>query len=183
MHGLLAIVLPLALDTFAVALTLGASRLSRRDRVRVALILAAFEGAMPLVGLALGGLAGRVAGRFAEPAAGLVLIAVGLAMLLERRARSSQAEASAARPSTVALAVVGLGLAISFDELAIGFTLGLIDVDVRSAVAALTVQAFVVAQLGLALGARIGAVWGDRAERLAGIALAGYGASLLITTL
>ena len=66
---------------------------------------------------------------------------------------------------------VALGLSISLDELAIGFSIGLVRLPVAAVIVAIAVQALVAAQLGLALGARIGERWRDRAGQVAGIAL------------
>jgi manganese efflux pump family protein len=55
MFKLLAFTLPLCLDTFAVAFAvLGEMRLTRAQRIRVIVLLMAFEAGMPLVGMALG---------------------------------------------------------------------------------------------------------------------------------
>jgi manganese efflux pump family protein len=55
MFKLLAFTLPLCLDTFAVAFAvLGEMRLTRVQRIRVIVLLVAFEAGMPLVGMALG---------------------------------------------------------------------------------------------------------------------------------
>jgi manganese efflux pump family protein len=55
MLKLLAFTLPLCLDTFAVAFAvLGEMRLTRAQRIRVTVLLIAFEAGMPLVGMALG---------------------------------------------------------------------------------------------------------------------------------
>jgi putative Mn2+ efflux pump MntP len=51
---LIALVLPMGLDTFGVALALGVAGLSPRLRLRLSLWFAAFEAGMPLVGAALG---------------------------------------------------------------------------------------------------------------------------------
>lgn len=56
---LIALVIPLGLDTFAVAAALGVSRVTPRRRVQLSLLFPAFEGGMPLVGLALGAPLGR----------------------------------------------------------------------------------------------------------------------------
>ena len=48
---------------------------------------------------------------------------------------------------------------------------------------AIALQAFVAAQLGLAVGARIGERWRERAEQIAGIALILLGAYLIIEQL
>jgi manganese efflux pump family protein len=55
MLKLLAFTLPLCLDTFAVAFAvLGEMRLTRAQRMRVTVLLIAFEAGMPLAGMALG---------------------------------------------------------------------------------------------------------------------------------
>ncbi|WP_424564931.1 manganese efflux pump [Trebonia sp.] len=63
------------------------------------------------------------------------------------------------------LALITLGLSISLDELAIGFTIGLAHLAVTTIVAAIALQALLAAQLGVAIGATIGAHWRERAEQ------------------
>ena len=179
MFALLAIVLPLGLDTFALALVLGASGLAPRERLRVSLILAGFEAGMPLVGLALGSAAGRVIGGYAELLAGLVLIIVGLSMLREEDEK--EAERAGKLTSTHGLKILTLGVSIALDELAVGFTFGLIHINTSLAIILIAAQAVLVAQIGLRLGTRLGEAWGERAEKLAGAALTTYGAYLVIT--
>ena len=69
------------------------------------------------------------------------------------------------------------------DELAIGFSIGLAGVPVAVVIVAIALQAFLAAQLGLALGAKIGERWRERAEQVAGIALILLGAYLLTAQL
>src|SRR5262249_24726240 len=71
------------------------------------------------------------------------------------------------------------GISISLDELAIGFSIGLAGVPVAAVVVAIGLQALLAAQLGLAIGAKIGERWRERAEQAAGIALILLGAFLL----
>src|SRR5262249_22311792 len=68
------------------------------------------------------------------------------------------------------LALVGLGISISLDELAIGFSIGLVRLPVGAVIPAIALQAFVAAQLGLAIGAKIAERWRERAQQIAGIA-------------
>lgn len=81
------------------------------------------------------------------------------------------------------LALIGLGISISLDELAIGFTIGLAHLPVTVVIVAIALQAFLAAQLGLAIGTRIGERWRERAEQTAGIALVVLGAYLIIEQL
>lgn len=177
MLAVLAIVAPLGLDTFALSLALGAAGLPARDRLRVSAILASFEAGMPLLGLAIGHLAGRVIGGSAELAAGGVLICVGLLMLREDDA--AEGEHASKITATHGLAVLALGFSIAIDELAVGITLGLLDVNTPLVVFLIAAQALIVAQIGLRLGTRFNQRWGELAEKLAGLALAGYGVYLI----
>jgi putative Mn2+ efflux pump MntP len=70
-------------------------------------------------------------------------------------------------------------VSISLDEVAIGFSLGLARLPTVPVIIAIGVQAFLAAQLGLLLGARIGERFREAAERLAGIALIGLGLFLI----
>ena len=60
---LLAFVLPLGLDSFAVAAAIGAAgAVGWRARLRISVIFMIFEAGMPLIGLAAGGGIARVIG-------------------------------------------------------------------------------------------------------------------------
>jgi manganese efflux pump family protein len=72
-----------------------------------------------------------------------------------------------------------LGISISLDELAIGFSAGLLRLPLLPLVLAIGAQAFAVTQLGVRLGGRLGARWRDSAERVAGVALIALGIVLL----
>ena len=174
---LIALVVPLGLDTFAVSAALGMAGLSARDRTRVSLIFTAFEVGMPLVGFFAGNLAGRAVGNAADYLAIAILIGLGLFLL------RPQAENEDTRLSLLArtrgLAVLGLGISISIDELAIGFTIGLLHFPVLVILVLIGIQTFVLTQFGIRLGQRIGERVREGAERLAGVALAALGVVLL----
>src|SRR6185312_4452276 len=84
---------------------------------------------------------------------------------------------------THGLAVLGLGVSISLDELAIGFTFGLLRLPAVLVIVLIGVQAFLVAQLGLRLGARVSETFRENAERLAGLVLLLLGLGLLAARL
>ena len=178
MVKLLAFVLPLGLDSFAVAAAIGASRaLSGWQRLRISLVFVIFEGGMPLIGLGLGTALARGIGQVADYLAGAAVIAIGAWMLL---AGDKDDEERAARITTSrGLALIAVGLSISLDELAIGFTIGLAHLPVTAVIVAIALQAFLAAQLGLAIGAKIGERWRERAEQIAGITLILLGGYLI----
>ncbi len=174
---LIGLVIPLGLDTFAVAAALGMAGLKARDRTRVSLIFTAFETGMPLIGFFAGNLAGRAVGNAADYVAIAILIALGLFMLRPQAEDEEQRLSLLAR--TRGLAAVGLGVSISIDELAIGFTIGLLHFPVLVILVLIAAQTFIVTQLGFRLGQRIGERIREGAERLAGVALAVLGFVLL----
>ena len=176
---LLAFVLPLALDSFAVAAAVGAARSSTGwQRLRISLVFVLFEGGMPLIGLGLGSALAHGIGEVAGYLAGAAVVGIGLWMLL---ADGDGDEDKVTRITTShGLALAGLGISVSLDELAIGFGIGLTRLPATVVIIAIAVQAFLAAQLGLALGARIAERWRERAERLAGLALILLGTYLIL---
>ena len=81
------------------------------------------------------------------------------------------------------LVLLALGISISLDELAIGFTIGLLHLSLWLAIILIGAQAFLFAQIGLRLGAHLNETLRERAEQLAGIALLGLAALLGIEKL
>jgi putative Mn2+ efflux pump MntP len=174
---LLAFVLPLGLDSFAVAAAIGATQATTaRQRLRISLVFVIFEGGMPLIGLGLGTALARGIGQVAGYLAGAAVIAIGAWMLL---AGDNDDEKAGRITTSRGSALIALGISISLDELAIGFTIGLARLPVTLVIVAIALQAFAAAQLGLALGARIGERWRERTEQAAGIALILLGAYLI----
>jgi len=178
---LLALIVPMGLDTLAVALALGVAGLPERHRLRISLLFAGFETAMPLVGLALGVPLGRALGGAADILAAATLMAIGLYTLLGERAEEGEGLLALTRHGF--FGAIALGVSISLDELAIGFSAGLLRLPVGLIAVLVGIQAFVVTQVGLRLGARVGEGVREAAERLAGLALTALGAALLLEAL
>jgi manganese efflux pump family protein len=178
MLKLLAFVLPLGLDSFAVATAIGAARATTASqRLRISLILVIFEGGMPLIGLGLGNVLAHGIGVAADYLAAIVVSGLGAWTLLSD---DQDEEAKAGRFTTSSgLALMALGIGISMDELAIGFSIGLTRLPVTTVIAAIALQAFAAAQLGLTTGAKIAERWRERTERLAGITLIVLGVYLI----
>ena len=178
MLKLLAFVLPLGLDSFAVAAAIGAAQATTAwQRWRISLIFVIFEGGMPLIGLGLGNALAHGIGVIADYLAAAVVIGIGAWTLLSG---DQDEDARASRISTShGLALIGLGISISMDELAVGFSIGLSRLPVIIVIAAIALQAFIAAQIGLTAGARIAERWRERTEQIAGIALMLLGAYLI----
>ncbi len=177
MFKLALFVLPLGLDTFAVSAALGMRGLPPKRRLRVSLLMSAFEVAMPVVGLLLGRAVGALVGNAADDIAIGVLAALGVWMLLHGDDDEGDRVGKLAHGYSFAL--LALGLSISLDELAIGFTIGLLHLSLWLAIVLIGAQAFAFAQAGLRLGMRLNQTLRERAEALAGVALLGLAALLV----
>lgn len=176
---LVALVVPLGIDTFAVCCALGIAGVPPGRRVRISGLMVAFEAGMPLIGLAIGTPLGHAIGDAATYVAIAVLAIFGLHTLLADEDQGAAAGLLDAR----GWKLVALGVSISLDELAVGFTLGLLRLPILTVMVAIALQTLIVSQLGMRLGARLGEHVQERAEQLAGIALFGLASVLLLEKL
>ena len=176
---IVALVLPLGMDTFAVAAALGLAGVTPRRRLRTSLLFTAFEAGMPLIGLGIGRPLGSTIGSAADYLAIAVLFALAAYMLF---VEDDDRDLASLHNGGVR-ASLALGVSISLDELAIGFTFGLLRVPVLPVIALIAVQTFLVTQAGMRLGARLGERISEGAERLAGVALGLLAIGLLIAKL
>lgn len=191
MLATIALFLSLGLDTLAVALGLGVGGLPRQRWLRVGLTFAFFEGLMPVVGLLIGQHMSGLLGEMATYAAGILLLALGGWEIREalteddadgsaQQATAKSAGKSASRNALLDRSILITGLSVSLDELAVGFSLGVLGVALGPALVYIALQAFALTFAGLWLGTRVGARMGERAELTAGIVLALLGAAVII---
>jgi putative Mn2+ efflux pump MntP len=174
---LIALLLPLALDTFAVAAALGVAGLSPSQRLRTSFVLAGFEAGMPLVGVGVGQALGNAVGSLADYVAGAALVALGAFLIFRRDDDEDQARMLARAHG---VAIVALGVSISLDELAVGFSIGLLRLPLAWAIVLIAAQAFLAAQLGVRFGGRVREPLREHLEQAAGLALIALGAAFLV---
>jgi putative Mn2+ efflux pump MntP len=141
---------------------------------------------MPLVGLAIGHPLGAI-GQAGDYVAIALLFALAVHMLRETETES---EPASGQPSdrggggiSGVVAITVLTASASLDELAIGFTVGLLRLPVAPVIAVIAVQAFAVSFLGMRFGNRVGERVREGAERLGGVAVALLAIGLLIAEL
>jgi putative Mn2+ efflux pump MntP len=168
---LLALLIPLTVDTFILSAALGLAGLPKKEQARTSIILAVFEAGMPAVGVLLGHGIGDLLGHYASYIAALVIGVAGIFMLLPAKAEEKEEREMKLLAKTRGFAVVGLGLSISLDELAIGLSLGLLGVPLLVAVIFIGIQAFIASQAGLKLGSKLNEKIREDAEKVTGIAL------------
>ena len=165
------LLLPLGLDTLALAAALGMAGLEKRDRLRVTLVFTAFEAGMPIAGMLVGRAAGAFLGTWAGYGGIAFLFVAGLLLLRPGHDESEETGRLRLLAHARGLAILDLGLSISVDELAVGLSAGLLGISIVLTVAWIAVQAFVATQVGLRLGGRLGEGIRERAEWVAGVAL------------
>ena len=163
------LLLPLALDTFALAAALGLAGLERRDRLRVALVFMVFEAGMPIAGVLVGRAAGSLIGGWAGYGGIAFLLVAGFLLLRPGHGEDDERRRLRLLAHARGLAIIDLGLSISVDELTVGLSAGLLGLSI--ALTVIAIQAFIAAQVGLRFGAKLGEELRERSERVAGIGL------------
>jgi len=180
------------MSNFGAAIAIGVSGVDARTRLRVGLIFGAFESGMPVLGLIIGDQLAAPLGHDARWIGAALLVAVGGYALIAaaragRAARGGAAHQSgiAVRPATApatGLASTGRlllsGLALSLDNLAVGFALGTYSTSIAAGAIIIGAVSVALSLAGLELGARIGAAVGERGEQLAGLVLISVGIAI-----
>jgi putative Mn2+ efflux pump MntP len=176
MLAILLVAASLGLSNFAAAIAIGVSGVDARTRLRVGIVFGLFEVGMPLLGLLLGhGLAGTL-GHAARWIGAALLIATGLYALIQAFRHRGGDPASAASQGLGKLLVSGL--ALSIDNLAVGFALGTYHVALLTAAVLIGAVSVTMALAGLELGRLLGTKIGERGEALGGIVLIGVGIAI-----
>ncbi len=180
MLALLLVALSVGMSNFAAAIAIGVSGVDARTRLRVGVVFGAFETGMPVVGLVLGE---QVAGPLGHAArwvgAGLLIAVGGYALLSAARGQPGQAAGNRAVEAQFGRGRLLLsGLALSLDNLVVGFALGTYNTSIVVGAIVIGAVSVALALIGLELGARIGKWSGERGEQLAGLMLISVGIAI-----
>ena len=166
--------LALAMDAFAVALTLGARfRPDARGALAIALTFGVFQGIMPLIGWGIGAVALAYVAAVDHWIAFGLLAFLGGRMLIGSSGDDDDEKALTGRTLLIA------GVATSIDALAAGITLPALGVAPLTAGLIIGLVTFALSALGVALGRQAGDRFGPWAERLGGVILIALGAKIL----
>ncbi|MFD1674249.1 manganese efflux pump MntP family protein [Alicyclobacillus fodiniaquatilis] len=147
---------------------LGTSQLPRRTQFRTAIIFAIFEALMPVIGMAVGeSLAGAV-GNKARLIGIAVLVVMGVYSLFKRDGDVDEsdkvAKAHGAR-------IVFLAIALSLDNLTVGFGAGMFHAPLGLAALVFGLVSLGMTILGLELGRAMGKSLTISADKLTGVVL------------
>lgn len=168
---LVALVLALGLDTLSVSAAL-APRFPQH-RLRIATTFALFEAVMPLIGIGIGRLLGHALGTAGDAVGAGLLVVLGGYFLFA--AHSKEQTPGPEADGFAGWLLVGLGLSISLDEVAVGVSFALLGVPLIPAIVAILAQAFVFSLIGSSLGQGLSRRFGGVATPIAGVVLAVLG--------
>ena len=167
---LIALILPLGVDTLAISTSIGMAGISPKNRWRVSLAMTAFEALMPLVGLFAGFAIATGIGNSSRYIGAALLAAAGLYFIWESR-REEREHPLTEGMGWPALALVGIS--VSMDELAVGFAGGLSRLPIVVLAILVGAQALLASQIGLRFGGAISEQYTELAERVGGVVLIG----------
>ena len=176
MVAVLPIALSLGLSNFAASIGIGVTGIDARTRLRVGVIFGLFETGMPILGLLLGHSLARTLGHAAHWIGAALLIATGIYALIQAVRSGGGTEHQADSQHTGRLLVTGI--ALSIDNLAVGFALGTYHVSLILAAVIIGAVSVGLSLIGLELGDRLGAKAGERGEIIGGLVLIGVGAAI-----
>jgi putative Mn2+ efflux pump MntP len=163
---MIALILSLGIDTLIIASSLG--MVKTKGKLKIAVVFAAVEALMPLIGLLIGQGAGQLVGNWASLIGGIALICVAVWLIFFE---DEDEEEEKLERNLVGWTLLITALSIGLDELAVGFSIGLIGVPIVITIILIGLQAFIFTFLGLTYGAKLKPFLGEWSEKIAGIVL------------
>lgn len=177
--SLLIISTSLTFDTLAVSISTGLiiSHIRFWQATRLAIVMALFQGTMPLIGYYIGSHLKIYIENFDHWMAFILLTSLGIKMIYE--ALKHAEERKNFNPLKLAV-LIGISIATSIDALIVGFSFGIIEVNITLAIVLITALTYLMAMLGMLFGKKAGSLLGKRMEILGGIILFLIGFKILI---
>src|SRR5712691_4352184 len=174
--GLLLVSISVGLSNFSSAIGIGLSCISARTRLRVGIAFGLFEALMPIAGLLLGQAVAGYLGNIAKYVGSAILILTGAYTIWQgRRVPDKGPEGP---PDNRRLIVTAI--ALSIDNLAVGFALAVYRINIVLAAATMGVISVAMSLVGLELGSRLGTRIEEWSEELGGAVLILVGIALAV---
>ncbi len=178
---ILLIALGMAMDAFAVCLAAGSLHETRgpRPAFRLSFHFGLFQFIMPVLGWLAGATVEWLIRDYDHWIAFSLLGLVGVRMIYSAFSGNESYLPDPSRGWTLVL----LSIAVSIDALAVGFSLGLLDVFVWYPAILIGVVTGILSLVGLRLGNAFGTVFGQRIRVIGGIVLIAIGVRILTSHL
>jgi manganese efflux pump family protein len=157
LSALLLVSLSLGLSNFAAAIGIGLGGVDAKARWQIALVFGFFEAAMPILGLLLGqGLAGAVGGIGHFFGAGLLILTGAYTLWQAWKSNQEKEGKAASNPQTRFSRLLLAGLALSLDNLVVGFALSFSHISFLLAGGVIALVSIGMSLVGLELGNHVG---------------------------
>jgi len=180
---LLFIGIGLSLDSFAICITTGAVNSNVRIKIltitKVALIMAAFQALLPLIGWAIGSSFKSVIEIYDHWIAFILLLGIGGKMLYESFAGDEKEQSSIALSNNLLL--MGMAIATSIDALVVGISFGVIAINILLAIVIIGLTTFAFSFSGVIMGTKLGNKMNQKIEIFGGLILIGIGLKILLS--
>ena len=178
---LLIIAIGLSFDTFAVSVSTGLTICEIRlwQAVRVAIVLAIFQAAMPLIGWILGTQVASYINEYDHWIAFGLLTILGGKMIYESFKEKEEEKKFNPLKLTV---LIGMAIATSIDALVVGVSFAFFkDLNIYWTILIIGAVTFLVAMIGMLFGKKVGNRFGTKMEIIGGLILIGIGLKILIS--
>jgi putative Mn2+ efflux pump MntP len=180
--SLLLVSVSVGLSNFAGAIGIGLSGINARTRLRVGLAFGFFEALMPALGLLLGHQVQGFFGNYGKYVGGAILILTGAYTIIQARVINVEQKSRMPRGvRTESLLVTAL--ALSVDNLAVGFALAVYPVDIWLAAITFGVVSILMSLAGLELGHLVGKRAESWSEEIGGAVLVLVGVAIAVGVL
>ncbi|MFZ2285762.1 MAG: manganese efflux pump MntP family protein [Bacteroidales bacterium] len=173
------IALALSFDSFAVSLSCGVieSAIRFRNAMRIAFVLAFFQGGFTVLGFFLGSTVRHFIESYDHWVAFGLLLILGARMVIEGMKKDDQ-KAPVDFSSLTILLTMAVGTSI--DAFAVGISLALLKVQIWLAGIIIGAVTFLASMTAIRIGKSAGSRLGSRVEILGGLILAAIGIKILI---
>ncbi|MEI8225999.1 MAG: manganese efflux pump [Bacteroidota bacterium] len=176
---ILAIALGLSFDTFAVSLSYGVilSSIRFRQAIRVATVLAVFQGGLTVAGYFLGSVISNALKATDHWIALALLSFLGIKMIIEGLKKTNKNETKDFS-NTIVLLTIALGTSI--DAFAIGISFALLDVMIWKSGILIGVVTFLASMTAIRIGKYAGDRLGNKVEIIGGLILIAIGLKIFL---
>jgi putative Mn2+ efflux pump MntP len=180
--SLLLVSVSVGLSNFAGAIGIGLSGINLRTRIRVGVAFGVFEALMPIIGLLLGQAVSGFFGHYGKYVGAALLVLTGAYTIFQGR-RTAKVEIKRVPRSLRMHNLLITAVALSIDNLAVGFALAIYHVNIALAAILMGVVSVGMSLVGLELGSRLGERVEAWSEELGGGVLILVGLALALGVL
>jgi len=177
--SLLVLSIALAMDSFAVSITVGLSiqQFQYRTVGKVCFLFALFQGSMPVIGWWLGQSFNESISAIDHWVVFALLLAIGGKMIFEAlRYQEAAPYINVYSNKTIST----LAMATSIDALGVGISFSILQVDILFPALIIGIVTFLFSLLGISIGWKLGSICRNKIELIGGLLLIGIGIKVLL---